>query len=265
MDNIIKRNNVKVIGNGAKTIIFAHGFGCDQHVWTGIADAFKDQYRVVLFDYVGAGGSDLTAYDPARYSSLRGYAQDVMEICAYLGIRDAIFVGHSVSSMIGVLAANQAPGLFQKLVLLGPSPCYINEDVYYGGFSRQDMEDLLAVMDNNYLGWAKALAPQIMGNGDRPALGESLTHSFCATDPEIAKQFARVTFLSDHRDELPKVKIPSLTLQCSADIVAPIEVGQYVHQHTLGNKLVILNATGHCSHLSAPEETISAISEFIEE
>lgn len=263
MKDILKRNNVKVIGSGSETMMFAHGFGCDQHVWAGMIDAFKDQYQLILFDYVGAGCSDLTAYDPVRYGTLQGYAQDVIEICEALGLSKVIFVGHSVSSMIGVLAANQLPDLFSKLVFLGPSPCYINEDGYVGGFNRKDLEDLLAVMDNNYLGWARALAPQIMGNSERPALGESLTNSFCATDPEIAKQFARVTFLSDYRDDLPKLSVPSLTLQCSADIVAPVEVGMYVNRVTPGNQLVILQATGHCSHLSAPDETISAIKDFI--
>ena len=263
MKDILKRNNVNVIGSGADTIIFAHGFGCDQHVWKSMIEAFQDQYRLVLFDYVGAGCSDLTAYDPERYSTLHGYAQDVIEICEALDLGGAIFVGHSVSSIIGVLAANKVPNLFSKLIFLGPSPCYINDEGYTGGFNRKDMEDLLAVMDNNYLGWARALAPQIMGNGDRPALGESLTHSFCATDPEIAKQFARVTFLSDHRDDLPKLTIPSLTLQCSDDIVAPVEVGKYVNRVTPGNQMVILSTTGHCSHLSGPEETIQAIKEFI--
>ncbi len=262
--NVLKRNNVKVLGTGKQDIIFAHGFGCDQNVWTSIATAFKDEFRLILFDYVGAGSSDLTAYDPDKYSTLAGYAQDMIDIGEALEIHGAILIGHSVSSMIGVIAANQQPDLFNRLVFLGPSPCYINEEGYKGGFSREDLEGLLAMMDNNYLGWAKALAPQIMANDDRPALGESLTNSFCATDPEIAKQFARVTFLSDVRSELPKLKIPSLTLQCTDDIVAPIEVGHYIKQHTPGNELVILKATGHCSHLSAPEETISAIRAFIQ-
>ncbi|MDP9081320.1 MAG: alpha/beta hydrolase [Bacteroidota bacterium] len=261
--SVLTRNNVRVLGSGKQDIVFAHGFGCDQNVWAGMTAAFKEDFRLILFDYVGAGASDLRAYDPDRYSTLGGYAQDMIEVAEALKISGAILIGHSVSSMIGVIAANQQPQLFNKLIFLGPSPCYINEEGYHGGFSREDLEGLLAMMDENYLGWSKALAPQIMGNSDRPALGESLTNSFCATDPEIAKQFARVTFLSDVRDELPKLKIPSLTLQCSADIVAPIEVGRYINENTPGNELVILKATGHCSHLSAPEETVSAIRAFI--
>lgn len=263
MTNILKRNNVHIVGSGKQFMIFAHGYGCDQHVWEALIPAFEQDYKIVLFDYVGAGESDLTAYDAKRYSSLHGYAQDVLEICEGLNIQDAIFVGHSVSSMIGVLAANQKPGLFSKLIFLGPSPCYLNKGDYHGGFEKSDLDGLFEMMDNNYLGWAKALAPQIMANGDRPELGETLTNSFCATDPEIAKQFARVTFLSDNREDLPKLSVPSLTLQCSSDIIAPMEVGKYIEKHTPGNVIKVLNATGHCSHMSAPEETIAAIKAFI--
>ncbi|MDB5012867.1 MAG: alpha/beta hydrolase [Daejeonella sp.] len=263
MSNVFKRNNVTVTGSGEKVMLFAHGYGCDQNVWRSLTRAFENDYKIVLFDYVGAGKSDLSAYDPVRYSTLDGYATDILEICAELNISQAIFIGHSVSSMIGVLAANKEPSIFEKMVFIGPSPRYLNDEGYVGGFNLNDLEDLFNVMDNNYLGWAQALAPAIMGNADRPELGESLTNSFCATDPEIAKQFARVTFLSDNREDLPKLKVKSLTLQCSEDIIAPIEVGRYVQEHTPGNKLQILKATGHCSHLSAPEETINAIKSFV--
>lgn len=263
MIDILRRNNVNVIGQGKQFIVFAHGFGCDQNVWQGLHTAFKDEYKLVLFDYVGAGQSDLSSYNVERYSSLNGYAQDVIEICDSLRIEDAIFMGHSVSSMIGVIAANARPELFSKLVFLGPSPRYLNDLDYIGGFNEADLEELFEVMDNNYLGWSQAMAPAIMANPDQPELGEQLTNSFCATDPEIAKRFARVTFRSDNRTDLHKLKIPSLTLQCREDIIAPLSVGEYIRKHAPLNEMVILEATGHCSHMSAPEETIKAIKAFI--
>lgn len=263
MTDICQRNNVHLIGRGQKFIIFAHGFGCDQNVWQGLTEAFENNYKLVLFDYVGAGQSDLSAYDVDRYSTLEGYAKDVIEICDSLQIEDAIFVGHSVSSMIGVIAANDRPQLFTKLIFLGPSPRYLNDVNYTGGFSQADLEELFEVMDNNYLGWSQAMAPVIMANPDQPELGETLTNSFCATDPEIAKRFARVTFCSDNRSDLHKLKIPSLTLQCREDIIAPLSVGEYILQNTPLNKMVILEATGHCSHMSAPKETVAAIKAFI--
>ena len=261
--DVLKRNNVNVIGNGEQVMIFAHGFGCDQNVWNYITDAFTADHKLVLFDYVGAGNSDLSAYNSERYSSLDGYAEDLTEICAALNIKEAIFVGHSVSSMIGIIAAKKNPSLFKKLVFLGPSPYYLNEDGYTGGFERADMDGLFEMMDNNYLGWSRALAPQIMGNPERPELGEALTNNFCSTDPEIAKEFARVTFYSDNRADLDGFEIESLTVQCSDDIIAPIVVGKYVHAHILNNKFVLIEATGHCPHMSAPDETIAAIKEFI--
>ena len=263
MTDILKRNNVQLMGDGEQYMIFGHGYGCDQHVWSDMVPAFVDDYKLLLFDYVGCGESDLSAYDFKRYSSLEGYAQDLIEICDALNIRNAIFVGHSVSSMIGVLAANKRPEFFSKLIFLGPSPCYLNKGDYYGGFEQADLDGLFEMMENNYLGWAQALAPQIMANSDRPELGETLTTSFCSTDPVIAQQFARVTFLSDNREDLAKLKLPSLTLQCSSDIIAPLQVGEYIHNVLPDNRLVVLKATGHCSHMSAPEETIAAIRDFI--
>lgn len=259
MKDILKRNNVTITGNGTKTMVFAHGFGCDQNVWDYIKDQFTQEYRLILFDYVGAGKSDLSAYDAKRYSSLHGYAQDVLEICQALNLRDTIFIGHSVSSMIGLLAANKEPSYFDQLIFLGPSPRYINEEGYTGGFERKDLEGLFEIMDSNYMGWSQSLAPAIMGNPDKPELGQALTSSFCATDPEIARQFARVTFFSDNRPDLAHSRVKSLTLQCSDDIIAPLEVGYYMQQHTPKNTLVIMKATGHCPHMSAPEETVAAI------
>jgi len=263
--NILKRNNVKVSGpEGAPAMIFAHGFGCDQNMWRFVAPTFEDQYRTVLFDHVGAGQSDPSAYSRGRYESLRGYASDVLEICRELGLAETVFVGHSVSAMIGVLAALQEPERFESLVLVGPSPRYVNDEDYVGGFSREDIEGLLDSLDSNYLGWSSAMAPAIMGNPDRPELGTELTNSFCRTNPEIAKHFARVTFLSDNRADLSKLQARALILQCSEDAIAPREVGEYVHRQIPGSELVLMKATGHCPNLSAPKETIEAIWAFLE-
>jgi sigma-B regulation protein RsbQ len=245
-------------------MVFAHGFGCDQNMWRYITPAFEDQYKVVLLDHVGAGKSDLSAFDPEKYSTLAGYAEDVADICSELGLEQAVFVGHSVSAMIGVLAAHMSPSTFSDLVMIGPSPRYINdEDGYYGGFTEAQIQELLDFLDENHMGWSQAMAPVIMGNAERPELTEELTNSFCRTDPEIAKHFARTTFLSDNRQDLPDVKQRSLILQCSEDVIAPVEVGQYVHRMIPRSEFVVMNATGHCPNLSAPEETIEAMREYL--
>jgi sigma-B regulation protein RsbQ len=258
-----RRFNVRICGRGTQPMLFAHGFGCDQNMWRLVAPAFENDYKVVLFDHVGAGGSDLSAYDPEKYASLDGYANDVLAICRALELDRVIFVGHSVSAMIGILAAIQAPELFSNLILVGPSPRYINDEAYVGGFSENQINELLDFLDSNHMGWSQAMAPVIMGNADRPELGEELTNSFCRTDPEIAKRFAKATFLSDNRSDLAQVSTPSLILQCSEDVIAPEEVGRYVHEHLPGSQLTILDATGHCPNLSAPEETIAAIKAYL--
>jgi sigma-B regulation protein RsbQ len=227
--SVRRRNNVKLSGRGTQPMIFAHGFGCDQNMWRWITPAFENQYRIVLFDHVGAGRSDLTAYSRAKYGVLDGYATDVLEICEAEGLTDAIFVGHSVSAMIGMLAAIREPERFAKLILIGPSPRYVNDGDYVGGFGREDIDGLLEFLESNYMGWSAAMAPVIMGNPDRPELGAELTASFCRTDPEIAREFARVTFLSDNRADLAKVSAPCLILQCSDDAIAPLPVGEFVH------------------------------------
>ncbi|MDP1794649.1 MAG: alpha/beta hydrolase [Acidimicrobiales bacterium] len=258
------RHNVKISGRtDGPPMVFAHGFGCDQNMWRFVAPKFENDFKVVLFDHMGAGQSDVSAYEPERYQSLQGYADDVLELCRELELDDVVFVGHSVSAMIGALAVAREPDRFAKLVLVGPSPRYINDDGYVGGFERQDIVGLLDSLGSNYLGWSKSMAPVIMGNADRPELGDELTDSFCRTDPAIAKQFARVTFLSDNRADLAKVTTESLVLQCRDDVIAPLEVGEYVAGQLPNATLVVLDAIGHCPNLSAPDATADAIAAFV--
>ncbi|MFP5220328.1 MAG: alpha/beta fold hydrolase [Actinomycetes bacterium] len=262
--DVLARNNVSATGPAdAPPMVFAHGFGCDKGMWRHVAPAFEGSHRVVLFDHVGAGGSDLSAYDPDRYSSLHGYARDVVEVVEALDLPPVVFVGHSVSAMIGALAAADRPELFDRLVLVGPSPRYVDDDGYRGGFSQQEIDELLETMDGNYLGWSQHIAPVIMGVPDRPELGEELAGSFCRTDPAIARRFARTTFLSDNRADLPHVQTPSLVLQCRNDAIAPMEVGEYVHRALPHSDLVVLDATGHCPNLSAPDQVVDAVRRWL--
>ena len=258
-----RRNNVHVAGDGPATMFFAHGFGCDQNMWRLIAPAYEQRYRTVLFDLVGSGGSDLSAYDPAKYSTLQGYAADVVEIVREFTEGPALFVGHSVSAMIGLLANLEAPELFGAQIMIGPSPCYINDGDYVGGFSRGDIEGLLETLDSNYLGWSSNMAPAIMGAPEQPQLAVELTNSFCRTDPEIAKQFARVTFLSDVRRELPRLAVPTLIVQCHDDMIAPVAVGEYMSRAVPRSTLSIIENVGHCPHLSAPGSSSAAIDAFL--
>jgi sigma-B regulation protein RsbQ len=260
---VLRRNNVKVYGRGMQPMVFAHGFGCDQNMWRFVTPAFENDYRIVLFDYVGSGHSDLGAYDRTRYATLGGYADDLLDVCRALDLRDVIVVGHSVSGIVAVLAAKREPRRFAHLVLIGPSPRYINDADYVGGFERADIDGLLETMEKNYIGWANSLAPAIMANPDRPELATELTESFCSTDPVIARRFAEVTFLSDNRADLADVNVPSLILQCSADIIAPLQVGEYVHRHLPLSTLRVMSATGHCPHMSHPEETIREMKEYL--
>ncbi|HUR14073.1 MAG TPA: alpha/beta hydrolase [Mycobacteriales bacterium] len=258
------RNNVVELGRpDGIPMLFAHGFGCDQHMWRHVTSRFVEDHRVVLFDYVGAGGSDLAAYDPVRYGSLDGYASDVLDVCEALNLEDVVFVGHSVSAMVGLLAAKRAPDRFAALVMVGPSPRYTDDGDYTGGFSAADIDELLGSLESNYLGWSSAMAPVIMGVPERPELGEELTNTFCQADPEIAGRFARVTFLSDHRHELPQVATPTLVMQCRNDVIAPVAVGEYVRDQMPDAELVLLDATGHCPNLSAPAATADAIEAFL--
>jgi len=263
MKDILRRNNVNIVGQGEEIMLMVHGFGCDQTVWKHIIPSFVNEYKIVLFDFVGAGKSDISAYSKSRYGKLDGYAEDVLEVCHTLRLQNVIFVGHSVSCMIGALAAIKEPFLFKKLVFVGPSPRYLNDVGYQGGFEREEIDLLFELMDDDYISWANSTAPAIMANAANPELGQELAGNFCSLDPEIAKEFARVTFLSDNRKDLPEIAVESLTLQCKEDMLAPLAVGEYIKRHTRNNQLVILEATGHCPHMSAPEETIHAIQEFL--
>ncbi len=261
--DVLARNNVKVLGRGTRPMLFAHGFGCDQNMWRLVTGAFEDNYRIVLFDYVGSGKSDLAAYDAKKYATLDGYARDLLDVIHALDLHDITFVGHSVSSMIGVLAANEEPDRFAHLILIGPSPRYINEGAYVGGFERKDIEALFEMMDHNFIGWANFLAPAVMKNPDRPELTDELNASFCSTDPVIARRFAEATFLADNRADLGRVTTPSLILQCSDDMIAPDAVGEYVSAHMPNSTLRRMRATGHCPHMSHPEETVALIEEYL--
>jgi sigma-B regulation protein RsbQ len=262
--SVLLRNNVRISGHGDQTVVFAHGFGCDQVMWRHVAPAFEATHRVVLFDYVGSGRSDLSAYDATRYSTLQGYASDVLEILDALALHDVIFVGHSVSAVVGMLASLRRPSRFARLVLVGPSPSYLNDPPhYYGGFEQQDIAGLLDMMEKNYTGWAGALAPAIAGNPEHPEYAAELEASFCATDPAIARHFAEATFLSDHREDVVRVTTPSLIMQCAQDAIAPTAVGEWMARHVPNSTYHALKATGHCPHLTHPDETIRVIRDYL--
>jgi sigma-B regulation protein RsbQ len=264
-DDVLRRHAVRVTGDpDGPPMLFAHGFGCDQTLWRAVAPAFERDHRVITFDYVGAGNSDRAAYDPARYASLDGYARDVLEICAALDLRDVTLVAHSVSSMVAVLASIAEPDRFSDLILVTPSPRYLDDlPAYRGGFDRASIDGLLQMLDVNTMGWAAFLAPVVMGNRDRPELSANLEATFCSIDPVMARQFAQVTFLSDNRADLPGVTTPSLILQVSEDAVAPLEVGAYLHRQLRDSTLVTIDGTGHCPHVSHPAETIAAIRDHL--
>lgn len=262
--DVLRRNNVRVSGSGERVLLFAHGFGCDQSMWRFVAPAFEADYKIVRFDYVGSGRSDLAAYSAERYADLNGYARDVIEICDALDFKDVTFVGHSVSCMVGVLASIERPELFKDLIMLAPSPCYINEPPdYVGGFERADIKGLLDMMDKNFIGWASFLAPVIMKNDERPELKEELETSFCSTDPKIARRFAEATFFSDNRRDLPLVKTSSLIVQVSDDAIAPVSVGEFVHKNISNSVLRLMKASGHCPQMSHPRETIEIIKDYL--
>lgn len=261
---VLSRNNITVQGNGEQAILFVHGYGCDQNMWRFVIPDFLEDYKVILMDHVGAGNSDESYYSKQKYGNLQGYADDILEVCKVLDLKELIIVGHSVSAMIALLAANKEPELFTNIIMIGPSPCYVNKNGYRGGFNQEDIDDLLNTLDKNYLGWAATMAPAIMGNPERPELGEELKNSFCQSNPEIAKHFAQVTFLSDNREDLPKLHIPTLIIQSKEDVIAPLEVAQYVYNQIPTSTLEIIDATGHCPNLSAPKQTVRAIKQYLQ-
>jgi sigma-B regulation protein RsbQ len=261
--DVLRRNQVRVEGSGKACLVFAHGFGCDQNMWRLLSPQYASRFRTVTFDHVGSGMSDLSAYDRQKYNSLEGYASDVIEIIDEVADGPVVFVGHSVSAMIGLLADLRQPGKFAGHMMIGPSPCYINDHDYVGGFSREDIDSLLETLEANYLGWASSIAPAIMGAPQQPELSQELSASFCRTDPEIAKQFARVTFTADNRADLPKLKTPALIVQSSDDFIAPMVVGEYLRDHLPNAMLRVVENNGHCPHLSAPCASASAMDEFL--
>lgn len=267
----LKRNNVKVEGSGCDTMVFIHGFGCDQTMWKLVEPEFRRDFKTVCYDLTGCGKSDINRYDFTEYSTLQGHVNDLLRIIGELDLTSVTLVGHSVSAMTGLIASIQAEGSapshprFRRHVMVGPSPCYINDGDYKGGFERAEIESLLETLDLNYLGWARSMAPAIMGNPERPELAQELAEAFCSNDPAIASHFARVTFYGDNRKDLPSNKLPTLILQCSQDVIAPLTVGEYMHRHMPNSKLVVMEATGHCPQLSAPQEFISCMRNFIEQ
>jgi sigma-B regulation protein RsbQ len=262
-DSLLKKNNVSIHGFGSKIMIFSHGYGCSKSMWRLIAPSFFDTHKVVLLDLVGSGDSDTAVYDFNKYSTLEAYADDIIELCDSQKWSSVVFVGHSVSSMIGVLFAKKRPDLISELIMIGPSPCYINKESYEGGFAESDIHDLLDSMDSNYLGWSSFITPVIMNNPDRPELSEELKNSFCRTEPAIAKHFGRVTFLSDNREDLKLVHAKSLIIQSEVDSIAPIVVGTYISENMSNAQFSLIDTVGHCPHLSHPEKTIEAMKSFL--
>ncbi|XVJ71238.1 MAG: alpha/beta hydrolase [Rhizobacter sp.] len=265
-ETIRRRHHVTELGSGLHTLVFAHGFGCDQSMWRDVVPAYQDRFKVVLFDFIGSSHSDTSAYDPQRYATLNGYAQDVLDICEALDLNQTVFVGHSASAMIGALASVSQPERFAHLVMVAPSPRYINDPPdYVGGFNRADIEGMLDMMEHHFVGWADATAPVIMKNDDRPQLKQTLGASFCAMDPAIALRWARAIFLADNRKDLPQIKTPSLIVQCTDDAIAPLSVGQYMHAQLPRSLLRVMKATGHCPHMSEPEEFIGVLDRYLQD
>lgn len=262
MDSI-KKNNVNILGKGKHVLLFVHGYGCNQNMWRFMTPDFEDDYKVILMDLVGYGESDIKSFDKEKYSSLKGYATDIIDVCQELDLKQITLIGHSVSSMIGLHVSLMAPELIDHLIMIGPSPCYINQDNYIGGFSKADIDELIDTLNSNYLGWSSAITPVIMGNPDQPELTDELNNSFCQTDPEIAKQFAKVTFMGDERKYLEECSAKTLIIQSKKDIIAPIEVGKFVHSKIKNSELKILNINGHCPHMSSPKATTKAIKEYL--
>lgn len=263
--DIIKKNNVKVVGKGEQVILCAHGFGCEQSMWKYITPMFMDRYKIIVFDYVGAGLSDLSAYNSEKYGELDGYKQDILDVIDELHLQEVILIGHSISSMIGMLAAIERPEVFKKLIMIGPSPCYLNtDDGFKGGFEKEDVEELLLMMEMNFTGWASYMAPVGMGEEASQHLTQDLEQVFISTNPKIAREFAEVTFYSDYRHRLHEMQVPTLILQCAEDSIVPLHIGSYLHQQLANSTLRVMKIKGHYPHISHPRETYVEINNFLE-
>ncbi|EKB49801.1 alpha/beta fold hydrolase [Cecembia lonarensis] len=261
---IQKKYNIKYQDSGKPVLVFAHGYGCDQSMWRFVAPAFEEKYDVLLFDYVGSGNSDIKEYNPSKYNTLYAYAEDVLEIITYLNKSEVIFVGHSVSAIIGILAAKMQPQFFQNLVLVSPSPYFINDGAYKGGFSKEDIEEIITTVEDNFIGWTSFVTPVIVGNKERMEFASELEKSFCSMDPVAARQFAKITFSSDHREDLAGIDVPCLIIQCQFDQLAPIEVGDFMHEKLTSSQLVVIEEWGHCPHLTSPGKVIASIDQFLQ-
>lgn len=262
-DDIISRNNVKVFGTGEHTLLLAHGFGCDQNMWRFVTSNLSKYFRIIQFDYVGSGNSDVSAFDVEKYSSLEGYAEDIIDICQVFELEKITLVGHSVSSMIGLIASVKAPQYFENIVMVCPSPCFLNQPPdYLGGFDRADLEELIELMDKNYIGWANYLGPLVMGAENSVEMIKELSDSFCSTDPIIAKTFAKATFFSDLRNLLPQAKHPALILQSGTDALAATSIGVFMHDSMPNSELKVIEAEGHCLHMTHPNEVNRSIIDF---
>jgi sigma-B regulation protein RsbQ len=260
---VVQRYNVRSLGTGPATLLFCNGYGCNQHVWSHLVPALLPGHRLVFFDQVGTGGADPAAYDPHKYATLHGYAQDVVAICEALALQEVTIIGHSEGALVALLATIAAPHYFTQAVLLAVSPSHLNQPGYYGGFDEADVRELLAAASANYWHWATKLAFLLMGEGQAAALGHELATQFCQADQAIAQQAAYVTFLSDHRADLPRVSVPTHLLQCADDVAVPAEVNTYLLAHLPQATLTLLPTTGHCPHLSAPQYVLAALQQVL--
>lgn len=264
--SVIEQNNVTQSGiDNGPAMIFVHGFGCDQSMWREVAPKFAEGHRVITYDLTGMGQSDLSAYDPHRYGDLRAHAEDLRGIVDALRLDEVVLVGHSVGATIALLAAIEVPEKISRLVLISPSPCFVDDAVssYRGGFSREDLEGLIAFLDENHMGWSAQMAPTIVGQPEGAVATDELTQSFCRTDPKIAQHFARVTFLSDERKAFEHATRPSLILHCKHDALVPMEVAEWMKDRTPMVTLELLDATGHCPHMTVPHDVVAAMQTYL--
>ncbi len=259
----LRKNNVSISGSGSKTLVFVHGYGCDQSMWRFVAPQFELSHRVVLYDLTGMGQSDLSEYDFKAYRTLQRHADDLTAILEDLEVSDGVLIGHSVGATIACLAALKCPERISALALVAPSPSFMNDAAYTGGFDREALEGLVNLMDENFLGWTSRVTPTIAGEDRAGETAAELTQSFCRTDPAIAKHFGRITFLADHRADMKRVEAPAAIIQCTDDALAPVDVGVWLSENMKRGTLKFIEATGHCPHMTEPAKTTEAIREFL--